>query len=71
PTPMPDEPAAPCRPGQVKGDATSGLYYVPDHPEYAAVRERVRCFDAESRARASGFLAAPVADPAPVDEPAQ
>jgi uncharacterized protein YgiM (DUF1202 family) len=47
--------AAPCRPGQLKGDASTGIYYPPDHPEYAGLRERVRCFDDASRARASGF----------------
>ena len=57
--PAPEDPATPCRTGQIKGDAASGLYYLPDHPEYAATRDRVRCFDAEARAGASGFLPAP------------
>lgn len=51
--------ATPCRPGQLKGDAASGRYYRPDHPDYAGLRLRVRCFDEASRAEASGFLPAP------------
>ena len=49
--------ATPCRPGQIKGDATSGLYYAPSHPDYAGLRIRVRCFGSESQARASGYRA--------------
>jgi len=48
--------ATPCRPGQVKGDATTGVYYPPDRPEYPDLRLRVRCFDDVGRARASGYL---------------
>jgi hypothetical protein len=47
--------ARPCRPGQVKGDATTGFYYAPDHPDYPGLLQRVRCFDDASRARASGY----------------
>ncbi|MBA2446636.1 MAG: hypothetical protein H0V51_01280, partial [Chloroflexi bacterium] len=47
--------AAPCRPGQIKGNATTGLFYRPDHPDYEVIRERVRCFETEPQARASGF----------------
>jgi hypothetical protein len=57
--------ATPCRPGQLKGDFPSGLYYSPDHPDYAGLRQRVRCFDDASRARASGFQ--PAEPPAPPD----
>ena len=58
--------ATPCRPGQVKGDAASGLFYPPDHPDYAGLRQRVRCFDDVNRARASGFLPPePPASPSP------
>jgi uncharacterized protein YgiM (DUF1202 family) len=57
--------ATPCRPGQLKGDAALGLYYRPDHPEYAALRQRVRCFEDAARAEASGFLPAPPPPPAP------
>lgn len=53
-TPIP-EPSAPCRPGQLKGDANTGLYYRPTDARYEATRERVRCFDSEAQARASGF----------------
>jgi uncharacterized protein YgiM (DUF1202 family) len=59
--------ATPCRPGQVKGDAAAGLYYLPDRPEYAGLRERVRCFDDTDRAEASGFLPAPPPVPEPSD----
>ena len=37
--------ATPCRPGQFKGDAATGIYYPADHPDYAGLRQRVRCFD--------------------------
>ena len=61
--------ATPCRPGQVKGDALSGTYYPVDHPDYAGLRQRVRCFDDASRARASGFRP-PEAVPSPEPSPA-
>ena len=51
--------AAPCRLGQIKGDSTAGLYYQPPHRQYGSIRERVRCFDGEAQARASGFQPAP------------
>jgi hypothetical protein len=62
--------ATPCRPGQLKGDASTGTYFPPDHPDYAGLRQRVRCFDDASRARASGFLPAeaPEASPSPAPE---
>jgi uncharacterized protein YgiM (DUF1202 family) len=63
--------ATPCRPGQIKGDAATGVYYPVDHPEYAALRERVRCFDDLTRARASGFLPPEVLAPPPSPEPDQ
>jgi len=47
--------AMPCRPGQLKGDAATGTYYLPDHPDYAGLRLRVRCFDSQNQARASGY----------------
>lgn len=56
--------ATPCRPGQIKGDATTGIYYPVDHPEYAGLRVRARCFDDASRARASGFRPPEVLEPA-------
>ncbi len=59
PPPSPEELAEPCRPGQIKGDADSARFYAPTHTEYAAVRERVRCFQTEAQARASGFQPAP------------
>jgi SH3-like domain-containing protein len=62
--------ARPCRPGQLKGDAATGLYYPPDHPDYPGLLQRVRCFDDEIRARASGYRppeAAP--EPSPSPEP--
>ena len=31
--------ATPCRPGQLKGDFPSGLYYPPDHPDYAGLNQ--------------------------------
>ena len=63
--------ATPCRPGQLKGDAAAGVFYPVDHPEYAGLRERVRCFDDAGRARASGFRPAdlPEATPEPSPEP--
>jgi hypothetical protein len=57
--------ATPCRPGQLKGDAATGVYYSVDHPEYAGLRERVRCFDDAGRARASGFRPPEVPEPTP------
>lgn len=66
--------ATPCRPGQLKGDASTGVYYPPDHAEYAGLRQRVRCFDDASRARASGFRPyeppppPPEASPSPLPE---
>jgi Bacterial SH3 domain len=59
PSPAPPDPAAPCRSEQIKGHATTGLYYLPTHPDYEALRERVRCFESETQARASGFQPAP------------
>jgi hypothetical protein len=61
--------ARPCRPGQVKGDAASGRYYLPEHPEYPGLLQRVRCFDDESRARASGFLPPEAPEPSPSPAP--
>ncbi|MCC7372210.1 MAG: SH3 domain-containing protein [Chloroflexi bacterium] len=62
--------ATPCRPGQLKGDFGTGVYYPPDHPEYAGLRQRVRCFDNVSRAQASGYRAAdPPAAPSPSPGP--
>ncbi|MFN8634123.1 MAG: SH3 domain-containing protein [Chloroflexota bacterium] len=63
--------ARPCRPGQVKGDAATGVYYLPDDPEYAGLLQRVRCFDDVSRARASGFRppeSTPIPSPSPGPE---
>jgi SH3-like domain-containing protein len=57
--------ATPCRPGQLKGDAATGVYYPVDHPEYAGLRERVRCFDDASRARTSGFREPEAPEPTP------
>ncbi len=57
PTPTAADLAAPCRVGQLKGDATTAIYYPPDHSQYRALKERVRCFDSESQARAAGFRA--------------
>lgn len=63
--------AEPCRPGQIKGDATAGVYYFPDRPEYAGLRDRVRCFDNEAGARASGYrLPDPPASPEAAPSPA-
>ena len=61
--------ATPCRPGQLKGDAATGIVYSVDHPEYAGLRQRVRCFDDAIRARASGFRP-PEAMPSPEPSPA-
>jgi uncharacterized protein YgiM (DUF1202 family) len=57
--------ATPCRPNQIKGDASTGLYYPPDHPDYPGLKLRVRCFDSQNQARASGYDAAPDATPTP------
>lgn len=59
PTP-PDEAAAPCKPGQVKGNANpdSRFYHEPGWIYYATVRPpeyTVRCFDNALTARAEGF----------------
>jgi uncharacterized protein YgiM (DUF1202 family) len=61
--------ARPCRPGQVKGDASSGTYYTPDHPEYPGLLQRVRCFDDAARARASGFRPPDASDASPTPAP--
>lgn len=61
--------ARPCRPGQIKGDATNGTYYPADHPDYPTLLQRIRCFDDESRARASGFLPPEAPEPSPSPEP--
>jgi len=58
--------ATPCRPGQIKGDASTGLFYLPEHSEYAGLKQRVRCFDSQNQARASGF---DPAEAAPADQP--
>jgi len=42
-------------PRQIKGDAATGTFYLPDHADYAGLRLRVRCFDSQNQARASGF----------------
>jgi uncharacterized protein YgiM (DUF1202 family) len=47
--------AMPCRSGQIKGDAATGTYYLPDHPDYAGLKLRVRCFDSQNQAHASGY----------------
>jgi uncharacterized protein YgiM (DUF1202 family) len=61
--------ARPCRPGQVKGDASSGTYYPPEHPEYPGLLQRVRCFDDAARARASGYRPADASDASPSPTP--
>jgi uncharacterized protein YgiM (DUF1202 family) len=61
--------ARPCRPGQVKGDASTGFYYSADHPDYPGLLQRVRCFDDVSRARASGFRPPEPSDASPTPEP--
>jgi uncharacterized protein YgiM (DUF1202 family) len=61
--------ARPCRPGQLKGDAATGTYYLPDHPDYPTLLQRVRCFDDVDQARSSGYLPpAPPASPSPTPE---
>jgi hypothetical protein len=61
--------ATPCRPGQLKGDAATGIYYPPDHPEYPGLLQRVRCFDDAVRARASGFRPPEAPEPSPSPAP--
>jgi uncharacterized protein YgiM (DUF1202 family) len=60
--------ARPCRPGQLKGDAATGIFYAPDQPDYPELLQRVRCFDDEIRARASGYRP-PDATPEPSPSP--
>jgi hypothetical protein len=61
--------ARPCRPGQLKGDAATGHFYPPDHPDDPDLLQRVRGFDDEIRARASGYRP-PDATPEPSPSPA-
>jgi hypothetical protein len=47
--------AAPCRPGQVKGDTKSKIYHTPDSRDYARTKANVQCFDNAAAAEAAGY----------------
>ena len=50
--------AAPCQPGQIKGNISSGIYHAPGQRDYEKTQDNVRCFDSGDDARAAGFRAA-------------
>ncbi len=47
--------SAPCQPGQIKGNRSSGIYHLPGQASYARTRANVACFDTEAQAQAAGF----------------
>ncbi len=55
PTTIPDSAAAPCRPGQIKGNRDSHIYHLPGQQNYARTRADVVCFNTEAEAQAAGF----------------
>jgi methylphosphotriester-DNA--protein-cysteine methyltransferase len=52
------ERAAPCQPGQVKGNRESLIYHAPGQRDYEKTRENVQCFDSGADAQAAGYRAA-------------
>lgn len=49
------ERAAPCQPGQIKGNRNSGIYHAPGQRDYEDTRENVQCFDSEVDAQSAGY----------------
>jgi hypothetical protein len=47
--------AAPCQPGQIKGNRNSGIYHAPRQRDYAKTHANVACFDTEAEAIAAGY----------------
>ncbi len=55
PPPPQDLGAAPCEPGQIKGNNNSGIYHAPGQRDYAKTYANVTCYDTEAEAVAAGF----------------
>jgi hypothetical protein len=47
--------AAPCQPGQIKGNRNSGIYHAPGQRDYAKSYANVECFNTEAEAQAAGY----------------
>ena len=45
--------------------------YLPDHADYPGLKLRVRCFDSQAQAKASGYASVADAPPPPADQPGQ
>lgn len=55
---VPDVGAAPCEPGQIKGNRNSKIYHSPGQRDYAKTQANVACFDTAGEAQAAGYRAA-------------
>jgi micrococcal nuclease len=47
--------AAPCSPGQIKGNRNSRIYHLPTGGSYVQTKANVQCFDSEGEAQAAGY----------------
>ena len=47
--------AAPCQPGQIKGNNNSNIFHTPGQSDYASTYANVTCFGTEAEAVAAGF----------------
>jgi len=47
--------AAPCQPGQIKGNRNSDIYHAPGQRDYERTYANVQCFDTEAEAQAAGY----------------
>jgi hypothetical protein len=47
--------AAPCQPGQIKGNRNSKIYHMPGQRDYARTYANVECFNTEAEAIAAGY----------------
>ena len=53
--PIVDVGAAPCQPGQIKGNRNSLIFHAPGQRDYAKTQNDVECFDTEAAAIAAGY----------------
>jgi outer membrane biosynthesis protein TonB len=53
--PAVDVGAAPCQPGQIKGNRNSGIYHAPGQRDYGKTQANVECFNTEAEAQAAGY----------------